>query len=288
MDKALYVLTRRALDDLHSGFRAVSCYTGTDRAEELRSIVSGASRRQNAQSVMTYRTARAAAFPDGVPAYQEVGDTAYITFDVFMPPRGVDYYTTPPTDDTAADNMGLLIYANAQIRREGSPIKKVVLDISCNNGGAEDAAAFVCAWLLGEANVYLKDSLTGAEAVNVYRCDADLDRVFDEKDTVADLELYCLISPVSFSCGNLVPVMLKASGRVTLVGQTTGGGSCVVHPITTASGTFLQCSGSKHISIMKNGSFYDADQGIDPDVVLIRPESFYDREALTEYLDGLR
>ena len=146
----------------------------------------------------------------------------------------------------------------------------MVIDLSCNTGGMEDAAAFVCAWFLGESNIYMQNSLTGAQAVNVYRCDVNLDRVFDEKDTVSDLRLYCLISPVSFSCGNLVPCMLKASGKVVLVGQQSGGGSCQVHPFTTASGTFAQCSGYMHISSMKNGSFYDADQGVEPDVVLTR------------------
>ena len=93
---------------------------------------------------------------------------------------------------------------------------------------------------------------------------------------------------MSFSCGNLMPCMLKAAGGVTLIGQTTGGGSCVVHPFSTASGTFAQCSGYKHISTMKNGSFYDADQGVDADVVLTRIESFYDREALAEMINALK
>ena len=45
-----------------------------------------------------YDLARAQAYPDGVPAYQEVGNTAYITFDEFASiPEGVDFYQTPPT-----------------------------------------------------------------------------------------------------------------------------------------------------------------------------------------------
>ena len=288
MDKALRVLTRRAFDDGHSNYRLVSCYTGADKQDEVMQITSGASNLQFGAVWVDYNTARKAAFPDGVPGYQEVGNTAYITFDNFTAPRNVDYYSNPPTDDTAQDNFGLLIYATGQIRREDSPIENVVLDLSRNTGGMEDAAAYVCAWLLGEADIYLQSSTTGASAVNVYRCDANLDHVFDEKDTVSDLNLYCLISPVSFSCGNLVPCMLKASGKVVLVGRQTGGGSCVVHPVTTASGSFFQISGYKHISSMKNGSFYDADQGVEPDVVLTRVESFYDREALTELLNSLK
>ena len=32
-----------------------------------------------------------------------------------------------------------------------------------------------------------------------------LDREYDEKPNGVDKDLFCLISPVSFSCGNLVP-----------------------------------------------------------------------------------
>ena len=287
-DKALRVLTKNAFDDGHSKHRALSCYTGPDRLKEVSQITPGASNRQYDETRALYRDLRSKAFPDGVPGYQEIGNTAYITFDSFIAPRDVDYYTAPPEDDRAEDTYGLLIYANAQIRRENSPIENVVIDLSCNTGGMEDAAAFVCAWLQGESNIYLQSSLTGASAVNVYRCDVNLDRVFDEQDTVSDLHCYCLVSPVSFSCGNLVPCMLKASGKVVLVGRQTGGGSCAVHPFTTASGTFAQCSGYIHISSMKNGSFYDADQGVEPDVVLTKAESFYDRVALTDYLNGLK
>ena len=67
-----------------------------------------------------------------------------------------------------------------------------------------------------------------------------------------------------------------------------GGGSCVVQPCTTAAGTLFQISGSKQISIIKNGSFYNTDAGIEPDFRLEKPESFYDRPALVEYLHNLK
>ena len=116
----------------------------------------------------------------------------------------------------------------------------------------------------------------------------DFNHSFDEKDTVADKNLYCLISPVSFSCGNLVPAALKSSQKVTLLGKTSGGGSCVVLPLTTAYGTFFRISGPSRLAFTKNGSFYDIDQGAEPDFTLTFPETFYDREALTDYINSLR
>ena len=111
----------------------------------------------------------------------------------------------------------------------------------------------------------------------------------EENDTVGTgYKLYCLTSNCSFSCGNLVPAACKSSGKVTLVGQTTGGGSCVVLPCTTAAGTVFQISGSMQISIIQNGSFYNTDSGIVPHFFLDKPESYYDRPALAEYLRELK
>ena len=77
-------------------------------------------------------------------------------------------------------------------------------------------------------------------------------------------------------------------GKVTLVGQTTGGGSCIVLPCTTAAGAVFRISGSMQISIIQNGSFYNTDSGIVPHFFLDKPESFYDRPALAKYLRELK
>jgi len=67
----------------------------------------------------------------------------------------------------------------------------------------------------------------------------------------------------------------------------SGGGSCMVLPMSTADGSMFQISAPFHISYVKNGSYYDTDQWIDPDFVIVNPENFYDREALTEYINQL-
>ena len=103
----------------------------------------------------------------------------------------------------------------------------------------------------------------------------------------SNLNLYCLISPYSFSCGNLVPWAFKADGRVTLIGKTSGGGSCLVAFSNTAWGTSYRYSGQKRVSFVKNGSFYDVDQGVVPDYFIRTYDHFYDREALTEFINSL-
>ena len=79
----------------------------------------------------------------------------------------------------------------------------------------------------------------------------------------------------------------RASQKVTLIGRTTGGGSCVVQPMTTAYGTVFQISAAHRMSFLKNGSFYDIDQGVDPDIYVDHIENLYNRTAMTEFINGL-
>ena len=131
--------------------------------------------------------------------------------------------------------------------------------------------------------------MSGALATGYYEVDLNFDGKFDEKDKgLTGKKIFCLISPNSFSCGNLVPSVFKNSNDVTLIGRTSAGGSCVVLPMTTAYGTFFTISGPKRLAFTKNGSFYDIDRGAEPDFSLMFPESYYDRAALTEYINGIR
>ena len=289
-DAALYELLNFHLDDLHSGFTGASPLDEAGAFAKLERMLGyGYSSRQFDDLYMTYMMARKAAYPDGIPAYEEIGNTAYITFDMFIGiPEDLDYYETAPTADEY-DTIGILLYAYEQITRPDSPIENVVLDLSCNGGGNADTAIFTIAALLGEASVSASDTMTGALCNAVYKVDCNLDGSFDEGDLgLTEKNIVCLISPCSFSCANLVPSVLKSSNRATLMGRTSGGGSCVVLPLSTADGASFQISGFLRLAFIKNGSFYDIDQGAEPDYPLMRPASYYDREALTAYINTLK
>lgn len=284
-DRALSQFIDYYLDDLHSAFLAYSPFGGPQNAEKA----DGAATRKIDENIGRYMSARYDTIGDTVRGYEEVGNTAYITFDIFklLSEDSRDYYDWHRAGDIPEDTLGLITYAHEQITREGSPIENVVLDLSCNLGGTVDAAVFVLGWFLGDAQISVKDMASGALSTAVYRADINLDGVFDDKDSVSDRNLYCLISPVSFSCGNLVPAALKSSQTVTLLGRTSGGGSCVVQPLSTAYGTSFQISGRLRLSFLKNGSFYDIDQGVDPDYYIDDISHYYDRAALTDFINGL-
>ena len=153
---------------------------------------------------------------------------------------------------------------------------------------AADAAVFVISAVLGDGSVSALNPMTGAMATEVYNVDLNLDHQYGQEDQgLTTKNVYCLTSPVSFSCGNLVPCVFKNSNQVTIIGRTSGGGSCVVLPMSSACGTGFQISGFTRLAFIKNGSFYDIDQGAVPDFTISKYMSFYDRERLTEYIDSL-
>ena len=281
-DEAISDLTRLWFDDGHSDFISASCLSEGDPKAQY-----GFKMEDLTKMAMELALARAK-HPESVQPYYEQGDTAYVTFDEFNTTSG-DYYELSEKGELPNDTLGLIIQAHRQITREDSPIKNVVLDLSYNGGGALNAALFVLGWYLGDANASFQNTYTGAQSTASVRADVNLDHVFDDQDTLAGrgLNLYCLISPKSFSCGNLVPWAFRADGSVTLLGKISGGGSCVVGFTTTPWGTSYRYSSSTKISFVKNGAYYDVDQGVVPDYFINHYENFYDREKLTEFIHGL-
>lgn len=289
IDEALCRIIGEAIDDIHSKYVLSSYASGIDYKNELISKYGEGRSRTNILKLLDeYKAEREKYYPEGIPGYEEIGDTAFITFDEFLFAKRSYYLSSPTEEDT--DNVALISSAFRQILREGSPIKNVVLDLSCNTGGEADAAVYVAAAFLGKASISVEDPNTGALATNDYLCDTNFDGVFDEKDTLAGkgLNLYCLESSISFSCGNLVPALFKESPYVTLLGQRSSGGACSVIFVSTAIGSILRLSSNNRLSYLRNGSFYDIDQGVEPDFFLSKAESFFDRESLVEYIDHLK
>ena len=282
-DEAVHRLVKYWLDDGHSMFYSRS-YLSEPAPKGDESGYSGAAGKELRERLWAIRGER----PGTEQGYSEIGDTAFVTMDAFMYLAG-DHYAADEAGTPSTDTFGMITNAHRQITREGSPIKNVVLDLSINNGGAAPTAVALVSWFLGDARLSLKDTFGGGESTAEFRADVNLDRVFDEQDTLAGrgLNLYCLISPASFSCGNLVPWAFKADGRVKLLGSVSGGGSCTVWPMTTAWGTSYAISGPTRLSFMKNGAYYDIDRGVEPDYMISSFEHYYDREALIEFIHSL-
>lgn len=297
-DDALSELMTTCLDDSHSGLVRKSWRNNASPEaagmDLFFNVLNGMGYTTMSRLQAAGRLSRASRqfYPDGIPPYEEIGDTAFVTFDSFTADRSPEEYYRLENPDDPKDTVELILYAHRQVTREGSPIKNIVLDLSQNGGGNSSAAAAVAAWFTGEAVFQLRDTMTGAETIEGFRADLNLNNKIanDPGDSVSggEYHLYCLTSPVSFSCANLVPAIFKQSGIVTLIGQRSGGGANAVLPAVTASGTLFRISGTKQISTSINGSFYNVDTGVEPDVILTRPESFYNRPALVEMINSLK
>jgi hypothetical protein len=81
--------------------------------------------------------------------------------------------------------------------------------------------------------------------------------------------------------------MLKSSGKVTMLGQRTQGGSGLRISAVTGWDSVYSVSGEISVVTVKNGSWYDADPGVEPDVYISDPGFFYNREELTKYINTL-
>ena len=235
------------------------------------------------------------------PAYVKYGNTAIVRFDHFTvreitPPEGraakiaheIDFgdisnpnslinnyiYNNNDTLENTYDTIALIHYVNKLIKNDNT-IENVVLDLSLNGGGAVHSAAFVIAWMLGKCTLEFTNPISGAKWSATYLADVNCDGTYDDNDTIKNKNLFCLVTPCSFSCGNMVPAMLKASDRVTILGVTSGGGTGCVQGSSAADGTTFRMSSKWVMSVSKNGSNYDIDRGVEPHYYINLPDNFY-------------
>ena len=234
-----------------------------------------------------YDNMRAKFYPDGPIGYEEVDDTAFITFDSFIFDIERDYYNTEITNNPE-DTLELLLYAYRQITRENSPVQNVVLDLSNNSGGMAIMAVAISTWMIDKARISAENVKTGAFGTILYSTDFNLDGEHrSESMQSLGMNLYCFITPKSFSCGNLVPAVLKSSNQVTMIGRNSGGGACVVRPLSTADGALFTVSGPTKLVTTMNGSRTSVESGTEPDVYISNIEHLYDRPYMVNLIHNL-
>lgn len=313
--KAIWDLCEAYFSDNHSNFELASYYCGYDIAKKFKErvetgdenlLMGGLIRKK----MKLYKTARQNAYGEKVPGleFSDDGKTAIVRFDHYTNSEDYDLNaiineTNQKLEKTTEEICKLIkknyiaIYADIDTEyylycvnkmiKKNPKVENVILDMSNNGGGSCRTAVATLAWMLGEVQTNITNSITGAKCSSVYVCDINADGKFDENDTIKDKKLFCLISPASFSCGNMVPAMLKSSDRVVLLGETSGGGSACVYPTMAADSTTFRISSRYVMSENKNGSNYDIDKGIEPHVRL-QPETLYDREKICSIVANMK
>ena len=204
---------------------------------------------------------------EGVKYYKE-GSTAYCWFDSFMCDDSGwrKFYKGEGPKPTVEDypNDWLIALVDALEKAESDPeVKNFVLDISTNGGGSSDVVAFITSIFCNKADILYENSLTGQRMKCSYDVDRNLDGKFDEKDAEVKyhLNFALLTSSFSFSCGNLLPALLKDYG-IPILGKRSGGGSCCILYNPTAEGFGYRYS--THRSRLLNHNNENIDSGIEP------------------------
>ena len=226
-------------------------------------------------------------FGDSVYYYKE-GETAYCIFNSFLCDDSGwrKYYKGESPKPTLKDypHDDLLILLDALEKAENDPeVKNFVLDIATNGGGSTDIVLFITSLLCNKSDIYYENTMTGQSIKSTFEVDRNLDGKFDEKDAEVSFHLNfaLLISGYSFSCGNILPALLKDYG-IPLLGQRSGGGSCAVLFNPSADGFGYRYSTHRHR--IADTSSENIDSGIEPTYLLETVDDFYDIPKVTELI----
>ena len=206
--------------------------------------------------------------------YAKIGNSIYYMFDDFGP---IDvkawtafYNGTGPmptyNPEFKGDICGIM---EALDKAAADPeVKNFVLDLTCNNGGDSSVLLTITNLLAGKNYFTYDNVLTKQRAVLNMAIDSNFDRVFDDKDNTPrhpKLNIAIMTSHYAFSCGNLLPSLMKDYGYL-IIGEKTGGGSCSIQQMCTAEGFCYILSSARARLVNKAGENIDA--GIEPHIAL--------------------
>ncbi len=158
---------------------------------------------------------------------------------------------------------------------EENGIKNFVVDLTHNGGGADTLLQYIF-MLMCNKELHTNDSAvrylsvpSGNIVLEKSQLDLNLDGEFDDRDKEVsyDFNFAVLTTSTAFSCGNLLPCMSQDHG-IAILGETSGGGACMLSKAYTENAHFYFISGVKKF-IRADGS--DADLGAAVDYDLTKP-----------------
>ena len=206
--------------------------------------------------------------------YAKVGNTIYCIYDDFGPidTKGwAAYYQGKGQIPTYNPNFkgDICGIVEALDKAAADPeVKNFVLDLTCNSGGEASVLAAITTLLAGKNSFAYENVLTKQRGVDEFEVDGNFDRVFDKKDKAPrhpELNIAILTSHLAYSCGNLLPSLMKDYGYL-IIGEKSGGGSCSIQKMCTPEGLCYQLSSSRTRLINKAGE--NIDKGVEPHIAL--------------------
>ncbi|ENY54050.1 Hypothetical protein, predicted lipoprotein [Metamycoplasma alkalescens 14918] len=147
--------------------------------------------------------------------------------------------------------------------------KNIIFDLSLNYGGFIGAGYELLGFLTNESfNVYSYNSLSKEKIVKKIK----------SKLPKYDFNYYFLISPYSFSAGNILPQIIKDNNLGKVIGYKSFGGASAITYSILPTGDIIQIS-SNHVFTNKN--YQSLEFGVEPDIkfdgnIFENPEKIYD------------
>ena len=224
----------------------------------------------------------------------EKNGIAYIAFNHFSSIDEKALSKSSWTEEDLENSVTLFAHAYKEITTKYlATVSYVAVDLATNNGGAADGMAYMLNILLGRFSVEIQNPYTGAHAKSTYALDINRDGKVDEGDISLreyGKQIVFIDSHYAFSCGNALPVIAKANypQQVTTIGETTGGGTCVVRPAFTAIGSMYNISGLQMLSKRNGDKLDNIEAGVTADIPLSDVRATIDRQAIVNALFGLK
>ena len=269
-DKTFAKFIEGILDDPHTSLMYRSVYFGKDVGSHSHSGGSGPRNSAYYSSYFQFYSAKSSVSNAVENNFKISGKTGIISFNNFMniAPSEFNPYENKWTSSYYGADTSLLFYDAFKAFDAKGTIENIVIDISTNTGGSSGTLAQLMQYLYEDPHIITNNLFGNVIEDKVLHADTNFDGVFDEKDCYrGKYNFYILISPVSFSCGNFFPAVCKQTKCATIIGQKSGGGSCVVYQTALPNGTIFQMSGMQEICYDPNGGtdYIDDDAGIEPD-----------------------
>ena len=234
------------------------------------------------------------------------GKTLVIRFDsfVFDDDAWGAYYSgshsaCPNPDEVVGfpnDSVALFYKACYYIRRDKMAdngdyknVNNILIDDSCNTGGDKIALQYILDLITGTGDLYYEDVHTSTRYHEIVKADLNLDGKINADDDefrayFTDLNIAILCSFRSFSCGNALPFFAKdrENSKIKIIGERSGGGSCIVGPGITADG--FPFTYSVNSRLCSRDFSKTAEGGAEPDYELADYSKFFDSNELVTVL----
>lgn len=305
-DKALATLLMTHIDDGHTKYLTPSIYTGGTSIEGDKLVEETIGKRYKGllDKQKEFISLRDKAYGkdqeerfdhSSLQGLFMEGSTAVIRFDAFAAPGSIvsnhpdsgEIESTDPLKAFQEGNVPTGLDASMYRIAKNKDIKNVVLDITCNGGGAVLTLPYIFAHFTDDPYLRFKDIAMDCIRETHYKVDLNHDGTYGgPEDTYkGKYNFYILQSGFSFSCSTFLATLAREMGVKTL-GERSGGGACSVGGYSDGSGSIYNLSSSQ-ILVTKDGDKYvHYDAGVPADVE-IPSSDWYDLAKLDKAIANI-